>query len=70
MRPGTAKHFPLRQFYVQLEWQRKIDHVLRMEKVTLTSLNELIGKMTKQMLLAQPDKMAAQSALIEGKHHN
>ncbi len=46
MRPETVKHFPLRQFYVQLEWQKKVHHALSTEKVTLHSVHELIKEMS------------------------
>ena len=48
MRPETEKHFPLREFYVQLEWQKKVRHALSTEKVTLHSIHELIEQMTEQ----------------------
>ncbi len=46
MRPETEKHFPLREFYVQLEWKKKVHHVLSTKKVTLQSIYELIEQMT------------------------
>ncbi len=46
MRPETVKQFPLRQFYVQLQWQRKIQQALRTDTVTLDSIHKLIEQMT------------------------
>ena len=46
MSKDTAHEFKLRQFYVQLEWEKKIRHALRTERVTLTSIHELIKQVT------------------------
>ena len=46
MRPENVKYFSLRKFYVQLEWKKKVHHVLSTEKVTLHSIHELIELMT------------------------
>ncbi len=60
MRPETVKHFPLRQFYVQLEWQQKIHHALRTEKVTLDSIHKVIEKMTIKAKGAERQKTTEQ----------
>lgn len=41
----TAHQFPLRKFYVELEWKRKVREALWTERVTLNSLNDLINLM-------------------------
>ncbi len=40
------KQFPLRKFYVQLEWQKKLHHALTTETVTFHSIHELLEQMT------------------------
>ncbi len=69
MREETEKSFPLREFYVQLEWQRKVRRVLRTEKVTLHSIHELIEQMTEQNQQAtgKPKSKTISNVIIEGK---
>ena len=67
MRPENEKHFPLREFYVQLEWQRKVHHVLSTKKVTLHSIHELIEQMTEQNQQAADKLKGETSVIIEGK---
>ncbi len=67
MRPETEKHFPFREFYVQLEWQKKVHHVLYTEKVTLHSIHELIEQMTEQTQQAADKLKGERSVIIEGK---
>ena len=67
MREGTEKCFPLREFYVQLEWQKKVHHVLYTEKVTLHSIHELIEQMTEQNQQATDKLKGKTSVIIEGK---
>ncbi len=60
-----AHKFPLRQYYVQLEWNQKVRTAMRSQTKTLTSLHDLIkqrGMGTNQ----HPD--AAPSVLIEGEN--
>ena len=59
--PERAHHFSLREFYVQLDWEKNIRHALKIEKVTLTSIHELI----KQVLSSS----TISSVIIEGKSH-
>ncbi len=58
--------FPLRQYYVQLEWKQKIRTAMGSKTVTLTSIHDLIKQ------LQQPGAGASQlsdssSVIIEGK---
>ncbi len=72
----NVHQFPLRQFYVQLEWERKVHLALRTERVTLTSIHDLIQQMTKAegtekqtttSRIKESDRMTSKSVLIEGK---
>ncbi len=67
MREGTEKHFPLREFYVQLEWQKKVHNVLSTEKVTLHSIHQLIALMTEQNQQAADRPKDETSVIVEGK---
>ena len=42
----SAHKFPLRQYYVQLEWKQKIRTAMGSETKTLTSLHELLKEIT------------------------
>ena len=42
----TARKFPLREYYVQLEWKKKIRTVMGNKTVTLTSIHDLIKHLT------------------------
>ncbi len=54
--------FPLREYYVQLEWKKKIRTAMGRESVTLTSIYDLIKHLTS------PDSNAdISSVIIEGK---
>ena len=62
----SSHKFPLRKYYVQLEWEKKERTAMGSKKVTLTSIHELIKQ------LQQPGAGAGQmsdssSVIIEGK---
>ncbi len=69
----SAHKFPLRQYYVQLEWKKKIRTAMRSETVTLTSLHELIKEITSEMSNDNAGGAATRhsddspSILVEGK---
>ncbi len=67
-----AHKFPLRQYYVQLEWEKKERTVMETKRITLTSLHDLI----KQIKLKKSPEEAANvhsnhvsSVLVEGMNH-
>ena len=63
--PEDRAHvFPLRKYYVQLEWKKKIRHALTTETVTLTSIHELIKQMQSESSGEGPH--SGNSVLIEG----
>ena len=44
----SAHKFPLRQYYVQLEWKKKIRTAVGSDRVTLTSLHDLVKQLTSE----------------------
>ncbi len=63
---SMSHKFPLRQYYVQLEWKKKIRTAMGSETVKLTSVNELI-KQLKSPSSDGLDHAVAFSVIIEGK---
>ncbi len=65
--PESRAHtFPLRNFYVQVNWSKKVRKAMREEKVTLTSLHELIKEKTKSDADYVQQRELGQSIVIEG----
>ncbi len=65
--PESRAHaFPLRGYYVQLNWRRKIRSAMDTENVTVTSLHELIKEKIKTSKEKQENKIG-HSFIIEGK---
>ena len=61
--PETRAHaFPLRDYYVQLNWSRKLRTAMETESETFTSLQELIKEKIKPVKIQH-----GQSVIIEGK---
>ncbi len=61
----SAHKFPLREYYVQLEWKQKIRRAMRSETITLTSLHDLI----KQLGIAtRNDKTQGSKAYSKNKN--
>ncbi len=58
----TSHKFPLRQYYVELQWNKKIRTAMGSQNVTLTSIHELI----KQLGVGRQDQ-AKQSAATSHK---
>ena len=58
-----AHKFPLRQYYVQLEWKKKVRTAMGSETITLTSLNDLI----KQLGLESSDNSSLEPATKKKK---
>ncbi len=58
--------FPLRQYYVQLEWKKKIRKALQSEIVTLTSLHELIKQLNFEEHVTCTESSNS-SVMIEGR---
>ncbi len=62
----SSHKFPLRKYYVQLEWEKKERTAMGSETVTLTSIHELIKQL--QQSGAGADQMSdSSSVIIEGK---
>ena len=49
--PERAHSFPLRKYYVQLEWQKKERTVVGIEREKLTSINEVIEQINAANLI-------------------
>ena len=68
---SSSHKFPLRQFYVQLEWKKKLRKAMVAEKVDITSIHEVI-KQIKPVTHVPEEKSHqtedASSVLIEGKN--
>ena len=70
-----ASHkFPLRQYYVQLEWKKKIRKATKSKTVTLTSIHDLIKQLKlSESVTGGPGAEASNtewdssSVIIEGK---
>ncbi len=58
----TSHKFPLRQYYVQLEWKKKIRTAMGSETVTLTCMQDLIKHLTDSESKGQ----MVSSLIIEG----
>ena len=63
----TAHQFPLRKFYVELEWQRKVREALWTERIRLDSLHDLINLMTSSDDQTTSDQQRITSVIVEGK---
>ncbi len=61
----TSHKFPLREYYVQLEWRKRIRTAMGSETVTLTSIHDLIRQL--QLTDCDQTRHAAFSVVIEGK---
>ena len=64
---SRAHAFPLKGYYVQLNWSRKIRKAMGTETVTLTSLHELIKEKMKANNAANHKKKSGQSVTVEGE---
>ncbi len=69
--------FPLRQYYVQLQWKKKTRTPMGSETVTLTSLYDLIKDLQLPEACsespdagARPTACDKSSVMIEGKHQH
>ncbi len=69
----SAHKFPLRQYYVQLEWNQKIRTAMGSNTVTMMSLHDLIKDMgtgtckKTQETAANNVSKDVQSIIVEGK---
>ena len=69
----SAHKFPLRQYYVQLEWKQKRRTAMGSETRTLTSLHDLVKQMTSatsgtsQEVAANQPQNNAPSVIVEGE---
>ncbi len=68
--PSKAHVFPLRKYYVQLEWNKKIRNAMGCELVTLTSIHELVREVTKKSSNVEKDTPSGLNIVIEGKGPN
>ena len=59
--------FPLRQYYVQLEWTQKIITAMGSKTVTLTSIHDLIKQLQQYGAGAGQMTSDSSSVIIEGK---
>ncbi len=63
--PESRAHvFPLRKYYVQLEWRKKIREAMRTKTGTLTSIHELIQEMQSES--SGEFHQSGNTVLIEG----
>ncbi len=65
----TSHKFPLRQYYVQLEWEKKERTAMGSRKVTLTSAHNLIKQLTMSKAAGGTGctRQKAMSVMIEGR---
>ncbi len=75
MHPDSAHHFSLRQFYVQLDWKKKIHGALTSRMITLTSINELIKQISASQNEGRHEpgtshNTKTSSVIIEGRSKN
>ena len=62
----SSHKFPLRKYYVQLEWEKKERTAMGSETVTLTSIHDLIKQL--QQAGARASQLSnSSSVIIEGK---
>ncbi len=59
--------FPLRKYYVQLEWEKKERTAMGSKTVTLTSIHELIKQLQQSGAGAGQMTSDSSSVIIEGK---
>ena len=66
---SRAHKFPLRTYYVQLEWQKKTRQALAIKRETLTSIHELISQISANnsiRTVRSSQHRRISSVLIEG----
>ncbi len=65
----TSHKFPLRQYYAQLEWKKKIRTAMGSDTVTLTSVHDLIKQLTRPEAIGGTGntRQKAMSVMIEGR---